>query len=110
LRGAARLCLYAGVHRHRKHHRYAPIGDAALDFALDIVGQLAGTELGEIHAVRRAQAAYLPLVIRSLCRVAARLVDEAIPDIDIPNPCLLGATAVELVKIGGIRAGLGSAL
>src|SRR5262249_32478685 len=58
LRGAARLGirrLRAGIDRHRQRNRHAPVGYAALDFALDVVGKLAGTELGVIDAVAAAQ-------------------------------------------------------
>src|SRR5262249_56706808 len=40
----------------------------------------------------------------------ARLVDEAVPDVDIDDSRLLGPAAVELVEIGGIGARLGAAL
>src|SRR5262249_36137504 len=52
----------------------------------------------------------LSFVIRPLRRVAARLVDEAVPDVDIDDSRLLGPAAVELVEIGGIGARLGAAL
>src|SRR5262249_56902326 len=88
----------------------ARVSDAALVLALDVVGKLAGAELGVIDAVAAAQAANLSFVIRPLRRIAARLVDEAVPDVDIHDSRLLGPAAVELVEIGGIGARLGAAL
>src|SRR5262249_32600070 len=113
LRGAARLGirrLRAGIDRHRQRNRHAPVGYAALDFALDVVGKLAGTELGVIDAVAAAQAANLSFVVWPLLRVTARLVDEAIPDVDVNDPRLLGPATVELVEIGGIGTRFGAAL
>src|SRR5215813_2584425 len=113
LRGAVRLGirrLEAGIDRQRQRDWHAPVSDAALDLALDVVGKLAGAELGVIDAVAAAQAANLSFVIRPLRRVAARLVDEAVPDVDIHDSRLLGPAAVELVEIGGIGARLGAAL
>src|SRR5262249_9575669 len=43
-------------------------------------------------------------------RVPAPLVDEAVPDVDINDPCLLGPATVELVEIGGIGTRLDAAL
>ena len=74
------------------------------------MGNLAGAELGVIDAVAAAQAANLSFVIRPLRRVAARLVDETVPDVDIDDSGLLRSAAVELVEIGGIGARLGAAL
>src|SRR2546430_1882955 len=112
-RGTARLCvrrLRAGVHRKRQRNRCASVGDAALDLALHVVSKLAGAELGEIHAIGRAQSPCLPFVVRPLGRVTAGLVDEAVPNVDINDARLLGSAAVELVEVRRIRAGLGVAL
>src|SRR5262249_31081094 len=82
--------------RNRQRHRQAPVGDAAIDLALDVVGKLAGAELGEIDAVIGAQAADLAFIVQPLRRVAPGLVDEAVPDIDIDDAGLLRPAAVNL--------------
>src|SRR5262245_7798060 len=74
------------------------------------MGKLARAELGEVDAVAAAQAADLAFVVRTLRRVAAGLVDEAVPDVDIDDARLLGAAAIELVEIGRVLARLGTAL
>ena len=102
--------LRGDIDRHRQCHRHAAVVDGALDLALHIVRELARAELGEIDAVAGAQAANLAFVVRPLRRVPAGLVDEAVPDIDIGDARLLGAAAVELVEVGRIGAGLGTAL
>ena len=104
--GAGRSRLDARGQRHRN----GAIGHAAVDLALHVVGELAGAGLGEIDAVGAAQAAGLTLEIRPLRRVAALLVDKAVPDIDIDDAGLLGPAAIELVEIGGVRGRLGAAL
>src|SRR5256886_5238176 len=92
----------------RRHTRFDC--DWSSDVCSSDLGNLAGAELGLIAAVAAAQAANLSFVIRPLRRVAARLVDEAVPDVDIHDSRLLGSAAVELVEIGRIGARLGTAL
>jgi hypothetical protein len=87
--------LWAGFDRHRQRDRHALVADDALDFALDIVGKLACAEFGEIDAVAGAQAANLAFVVRTLRRVAARLVDEAVLDVDIDDTRLLDDDFIE---------------
>ena len=77
----------------RQRDRQRAVGDAALDLALDIVGELAGAGLGEIDAVAGPQAADLAFEIRSLRGESAAVVDEAVPDVDIDDAGLLGALA-----------------
>src|SRR5262245_43060863 len=72
--------------------------------------ELASTELGEIDAVSRAQAANLSLVIRTLRRIAPRLVDEAVPDVGVDDARLFRPAAIELVKVGRVFARLYAAL
>ncbi len=71
--------------------------------------ELAGTGLGEMHAVARPQQADLPFEIRAARGEIAVLVDEAVPHVDIGNPGLFGVTAIELVEIGEVRGRTSSA-
>src|SRR2546430_1715695 len=51
--------LRARTDRHRQRDRHALVPDDALDFALDVMGELTRTELRKIDTVARAQAARL---------------------------------------------------
>ena len=92
--------LRGGIDWDRQRDRETFVAHDALDFALHIVRKLAGAELGEIDAIAGAQAANLAFVVRTLRRVAARLVDEAVPNVDVDDPRLVGPTAIELVEVG----------
>src|SRR5260370_9418904 len=70
---------------------------------------LAGTGLGEMHAVARSEQADLPFEIRAARGEIAVLVDEAVPHVDIGNPGLFRVTAIELVEIGEVRGRTSSA-
>ena len=56
--------------------------------------KLAGAELGEIDAIPGAEPTNLAFVVRALRRVAARLVDEAVPNVDVNDPRLVGPAAI----------------
>src|SRR5262249_58143577 len=71
---------------------------------------LGGQNWGEWGACAAAEAATFPSVSRPWRRSPPRLVDEAVPDVDINDPRLLGPATVELVEIGGIGTRLGAAL
>jgi hypothetical protein len=45
--------LRARTDRHRQRDRHALVADDALDFALDVMGELTRTELRKIDAVGR---------------------------------------------------------
>ena len=81
--GRARRLI--GGHRQRDGNP----AEAALDFALDVKRKLAGAELGEMNAIPGAQSANLSLIIR-LAASLAGLINEALPDVDIDDPGLLG--------------------
>ena len=96
----------ARIDRDRQCDRNALVADDALDFALHIVRELARAELGEIDAIAGAQAADLAFVIRTLRRIVPRLVDKAVPNVDVDDARLFGPAAIELVKVGRIFARL----
>ncbi|EJW09533.1 hypothetical protein A33M_1207 [Rhodovulum sp. PH10] len=73
------------------------------------MGELAGAGLGEMHAVRRAQAADLAFDVGAGGGEAAVLVDEAVPDVDIDDAGALGAAAIEIVEIAEIAHRAGAA-
>ena len=98
------------IDRDRQRDRETLVAEDALDFALHIVRKLARAELGEIDAIAGAEPANLAFVVRTLRRVAAHLIDEAVPNVDIDDACLLGPAAIELVKVGQILARLCAAL
>ncbi len=52
--------------------------------------ELARAELGEIDAIAGAQTADLAFVIRTLRRIAPRLVDEAVPSVGVDYARLFG--------------------
>ena len=79
------------------------------DLTLDVMRELAGAGLGEMHAVARPQQAGLPFEIRAARGEIAALVDEAVPHVDIGNPGLFGMTAIELVEIGDVGGSAGAA-
>ena len=70
--------------------------EATLNFTLDVKRKLASAELSEVDAIAGAQSASLPLVVWSLRRELAGLVNEAVPDVHVDDASLLGQTAVEL--------------
>src|SRR4029077_8656139 len=90
--------------------RNALVTEDALDFALHIMRKLARAELGELDAIAGAQTADLAFVIRTLRRIAARLVDEAVPNVGVDDARLFGPAAIELVEVGRIFARLCAAL
>src|SRR5258707_3232568 len=61
-------------------------------------------------ATARRYWAGLPKIIRSLLREVPRLVDKAVPNIDIGNSRLLSPAAVNFIEIRRVRAGLGVGL
>src|SRR5258707_13640453 len=61
-------------------------------------------------ATARRYWAGLPKAIRSLLREVPRLVDKAVPNIDIGNSRLLSPGAVNFIEIRRVRAGLGVTL
>src|SRR5260370_3273534 len=68
------------------------------------MGKLSLPGLGEVAPVSGAQPAGLAFEIGAELRVAAVFVNEAVPDIDIEDACLVGAAAVEVVEkrdVGG---------
>src|SRR6516165_450619 len=79
-------------------HRTGPHGQPTLHFALDIMGKLSGSGLGEVHAVSGTQSSGLTLNVRARLSEAAVLVDEAIPHIDIDDARLIGPAAIEVVE------------
>src|SRR5262245_53010706 len=97
-------CLRARTDRNRQRDRNALVADDALDFALHIMRKLARAKLGEIDAIAGAQTADLAFVIRTLRRIAPRLVDEAVPNVGVNDARLFGTAAIELVKVGRILA------
>ena len=82
--------LRGRIDRDRQRDRETLVAEDALDFALHIVRKLARAELGEIDAIAGAQAADLAFVLRTLRRIAPRLVDEAVPNVDVDDARLLG--------------------
>src|SRR5262249_23007661 len=85
-------------------HGSSPGTQTTLHLALRIMGRLAGAGLGEVDAIAGAQAPYLTFNIRAGLSIAALLVDEAIPYIDIDDARLIGPAAIQLVKkwdVGG---------
>jgi hypothetical protein len=63
----------------------------------DIVTELLGAGLGEIHAVISAQPARLSFEIRPVLDIAPLIVNEAVPDIDIGDTGFNGSSAIKLV-------------
>jgi hypothetical protein len=92
--------LLGRIDRDRQRDRETLVAEDALDFALHIVRKLARAELGEIHAIPGAEPTNLAFVVRTLRRVAARLIDKAVPNVDVDDARLLGPAAIELVKVG----------
>ena len=86
--------LWGGIDWDWQRDRETLVADDALDFALHIVRKLAGAELGEIDAIPGAEPTNLAFVVRTLRRVAAGLIDEAVPNVDVDYPRLLGPTAI----------------
>src|SRR5271155_3139271 len=62
------------------------------------MGELARSSLGEVHAVTGAQASRLAVEVETRLGEAAVLVDKAVPHIDIDDPGLVGAAAVQVVQ------------
>ena len=101
-RGSGRLDFR--FFRDRDRHRSGPPIQPPLHFALDIMGELSGAGLGEVHAVAGAQPANLALNVGAGLGIAAVLVDEAVPNIDIDDARLIGPASVEVVEkrdVGG---------
>ena len=71
----------------------------ASDFTLEIMRELARAGPGEMHAVAGAQPADLAFEVGALRDEAAAVVDEAVPHVDVAEPGLLDAGAVEVVEI-----------
>src|SRR5215475_2034111 len=67
------------------------------------MGKLSRPGLGEIHPVAGAQPAGLALEIGAELRVAAVFVNEAVPDIDVDDACLVGPAAIKIVEKGDVR-------
>src|SRR3954470_452251 len=86
--------LRGGVEWDRQRDRKTLVAHDAIDFAFHIVRKLAGAELGEIDAIPGAEPTNLTFVVRTLRRVAARLIDEAVPNVDVNNPRFVGPAAI----------------
>src|SRR6266566_8274 len=80
-RGGRRLDFR--LFRDSQSHWSGPHAQPTLHFALDIMGKLSGSGLGEVHAVAGAQSSGLTLNVGARLSVAAVLVDETVPNIDI---------------------------
>ena len=80
------------IRQHRQ--RDGRPAEATLNFTLDVKRKLAGAELSEVDAIAGAQSASLPLVVWSLRRELAGIINEAVPDVHIDDASLLGPTAV----------------
>ena len=64
---------------------------------------------GEENAVTQTQPAHLSLVVGTVIGIFAGFIRKAIPHIDIGNAGALGARAIEIVEIGGVSRGAGTA-
>ena len=85
---------------HRAGRRHG-----AANFLVEVMGELAGAGLGEMHAVARAQAPRLPFKVRAVIVVVAGVVDEPVPDIHVSGAGFLGAPAIEIVEIDHLGRG-----
>src|SRR4029078_12458107 len=65
--------------------------------------------LCEKDSVARTQAAHLAFIIGAEIRVFSRLVDKAIPNIDIDHTGALGLSTIEIIEIDGIGGRLRAA-
>ena len=59
--------------------------EATLDFTLDVNRKLAGAELSEMDAIARAQSANLSLVVWSLRRELAGIINETVPNVHVDD-------------------------
>ena len=82
----------------RQRYRGGTRSQQPVDFALDIMRELTGARLGEVHAVVRAQPADLAFEVGTLLQEAAGFVDKAVPDIDIGDAGLGGSIAIERIQ------------
>ena len=85
--------LRGGIEWDRQRDRELVAHDL-IDFAFHIVRKLAGAELSEIDAITGAKPTNLAFVVRTLRRVAAQLIDEAVPNVDVNDPRLVGPAAI----------------
>ena len=86
--------LWGGIEWDWQRDRETFVAHDAIDFAFHIVRKLAGAELGEIDAIAGAEPTNLAFVVRTLRRVAAGLIDEAVPNVDVNDPRLVGPAAI----------------
>src|SRR5262249_29662002 len=94
---------------HRRRHRPVLVADVT-DLHLDEKCDLAPTKLQKIAPAAPPKSASLSKITRPLGRKPPRLIDKAVPNIDIGNSCLLSLAAVKFVEIRRVIAGVCAAL
>src|SRR5712671_6966175 len=62
------------------------------------MGKLSRPGLGKVHAVAGAQPTGLTFDIGAGLSIASLFVNEAVPNVDVDDACLVGSAAVKVVE------------
>src|SRR6516162_385173 len=96
--GAGRSRHWRRFRTGQRHRHYLARHHSA-EITVDITCEFHRTSLGEMHAVSCAQPTGLAFKVRTLAGIASLIIDKAVPNVDVNNPSLFSALAIQSVQI-----------